>query len=770
MQNQQWSEQAGAVFPAELTTRQQWLVWRFVHKPGQKKPSKMPYYANGNLRGWPNGKPSDGNPTDKQPQVEQGHDLDRAHLVTYDQALAAADFHGFDGVGFAFLPGDGLIGIDLDVYDDPEKRARADAILAACKSWAEVSPSGSGLHIIVKGETETFKHNGIGIEVFCGRQFFTMTGNHIAGTPDTIEPIAPDVLAKLQRTVQNAKDADKAAKAAAQPSAPPPAPAAANATPARDGGSVQRYCQRAYDDAMQRVRNTAEGGRNDALNQEAYGLGRLLHHGVFSEHQAAADLLAAAIACGLPEGEAKATIRSGLTRGIEKPRAIEERTERRLANTASQVPPPNAIYDEETGEILDAPANDNSPAPGHDLAAVDWYSPFPDTNGKGKPLSTIENVREACRRLGVRVRYNVISKEIEILIPGEGFSIDNAANASLAWLTSACSRFGIPTGQLGDFLTYLADRNQFNPVAQWITSKPWDGTSRLQKLFNTIKAVGEEDDLSIGDLKEAMMRRWLISAVAGAFRPNGVAAKGVLVLQGEQNLGKTSWFKSLVPAELGLIQDGLMLRPDDRDSVKQVVSYWMVELGELDATFRKSDIAQLKSFLSRDRDTLRRAYAKLESHYARRTVFFASVNPRQFLHDPTGNIRYWTISCERIDHQHGLDMQQVWAEVYEQHFLKGESWYLAPEEVAHLNAHNKDHEVLDPIRERMLTRLDWGAPSLQWRWMTATDIMTEIGFDRPTKADVTQCGQIALELNGNQAKRSNGKRLSLVPPRSANTH
>lgn len=434
---------------------------------------------------------------------------------------------------------------------------------------------------------------------------------------------------------------------------------------------------------------------------------------------------------------------------------------------------PEPPIDMDTGEILDAPfpANDNdndreqSGGEAYDIACVDWYSPFPDANGKGKPLSTIENVREACRRLGVNVRYNVIAKEIEILIPGEGFSIDNQANASLAWLTSACARFGVPTGQLGDFLCYLADRNQYNPVAQWVLSKPWDGQSRLQALFNTIKAEGEDEELRLGDLKEAMIRRWLISAVAGAFEPEGVSAHGVLVLQGDQYLGKTKWFKSLVPRELGVIQDGLMLRPDDRDSVKQCVSYWLVELGELDATFRKSDIAQLKSFLTRDRDTLRRAYAKLESHYARRTVFFASVNPRQFLHDPTGNRRYWTISCASISHDHNIDMQQLWAEVYEAHYKAGESWYLSPEEFAALNEHNKDHEVIDPIRERLLTKLDWQAPRTSWRWATATDVMVELGFDRPNRGDVTQCGQFITEMNGGERKKSNGKQLARVPPK-----
>jgi len=751
----------GPAYPAELTDRPQWLVWRYVTKPGQKKPAKMPHYVNGQLRGWPMGKPRDGKPTEAQPQVEQGHEWDREALATYHDAMLAADAGRYDGVGFAFLPGDGLIGIDLDAVLPADRQA---AIVQACGTFAEPSPSGTGVHIIGLGEVETFKSNDVGIEVFCGRQFFTMPGRHDGAMPFEVQPIPAGVLEKLRRTVEQAKEAARAAK---QPQQPPPD--AAPPSPRQPASTLAlHYCHQALQSAVQRISGQQEGGRNDALNAEAYGLGQLLHLGVLSETTVRAELAAAAAACGLPPGEAEATIRSGLRAGQDSPRALPERERpitpgsgnRQVARAPAITP---ETVDPETGEILE-PANDNHPSPGHDLAAVDWYSPFPDTNGKGKPLGTIDNVREACRRLGVTVRYNMISKEVEILIPGEGFSIDNQANASLAWLTSACTRFGVPTGPLGDFLTYLADRNQFNPVARWVTSTPWDGQPRLQRLMDSIVADGQ-DDLKVLDLKEAMIRRWMISAIAGAFRPEGVSAHGVLVLQGDQYLGKTKWFKSLVPPELGVIQDGLMLRPDDRDSVKQAVSYWLVELGELDATFRKSDIAQLKAFITRDKDTLRRAYAKLESHYARRTVFFASVNPRQFLHDPTGNRRYWTISCQSINFDHGLDMQQVWAEVYEAHYLKGEGWFLAPEEMQALNDHNKDHEVLDPIRERMLTRYDWQEPRLAWRWLTATDIMMELGFDKPNRADVTACGQIVLELNGNESKKSNGKRLSRVPPK-----
>lgn len=397
--------------------------------------------------------------------------------------------------------------------------------------------------------------------------------------------------------------------------------------------------------------------------------------------------------------------------------------------------------------------------------AVDTYSPLPDMTPRFKPMATIENISEICKRLGVIVRYNVISKEEEILIPNESFTVDNKANASFAWLQSWCARFNMPTEKLGDFVTYLAEQNLYNPVANWVLSKPWDGVHRLNDFCDTITAHGEDEDPSIRTMKHTLIKRWLISAIAAAFQPDGVSAHGVLVLQGDQYVGKTKWFKSLVPEHLGLTQDGMMLRPDDKDSVKQAVSFWLVELGELDATFRKSDIAALKAFLTRKNDVLRRAYARKESHFARRTVFFASVNPQQFLHDPTGNRRYWTISAKAIDHSHGMDMQQVWAEVLHM-FKNGETYFLLPEEMDALNQSNEEFTVIDPILERLQSQLNWSADKSYWEWKSTTDILIQVGVERPTQSDCTKAAGYIRQLNGNQSKRSGKGRFLLVPAKN----
>lgn len=436
---------------------------------------------------------------------------------------------------------------------------------------------------------------------------------------------------------------------------------------------------------------------------------------------------------------------------VSEPRARLIEQVKQSAAPAPQAEPGHAVT--EVRDVLPAQINRGD----YNLA-----EPLKFTTEKGKPIKHIDNLREICARMGVTIRYNVIAKEEELLIPGESFTLDNGANASLAWLKSECTLFDMPTDSLDGMVTYIADKNLYNPVAEWIGSKPWDGVSRLADFYATVKGA-HDDDQDRRTLKETLLRKWCVSAVAAALSPNGISAAGVLTFQGAQYLGKTKWFKSLAPSDMNLIKDGMILRPDDKDSVKQCVSFWLVELGELDATFRKSDIAALKSFLTNDRDVLRRAYARKESTYARRTVFFASVNPKEFLHDPTGNRRYWTIEATELDHSHSIDMQQFWAEI-EHVWRAGESYYLTHDEVTALNGMNEEYTAVDPVEERIMGGLQWDAARTLWRWITATDLLLEVGVDRPTRGDAASCASILRKHNWNQGRRSNGKNLLLAPP------
>lgn len=384
---------------------------------------------------------------------------------------------------------------------------------------------------------------------------------------------------------------------------------------------------------------------------------------------------------------------------------------------------------------------------------------FPHLSDRQQPLNTWENLEWLLEQYGITARYNVISKDVDIHIPGRHYGEDATANCFLAEINSLCARNRMPKGDTGDYLKLIGVKNRYNPVADFILGKPWDGTSRLPDLYATIEtATGYERTLM-----ERLVRRWLVSAVAAVLEPSGFWSKGVLVFQGPQSLGKTAWFKSLVPVEMRkMVKVGASIDPTNKDSISSAIGHWMVEIGELDGTFRKADIAKLKAFISQDVDMLRRPYDRLESKYPRKTVFFASVNPERFLADETGNVRWWTIPVTGINYQHGIDMQQLWAEVAAL-YRDGERWWLENDEEAELEGVNREHESIDPLEELLLSRFDWTRPKMG-RAMSATDALLVLGYDRPTKMQANDASRILERLTGEKAKRSNGRRVFKMPP------
>lgn len=381
---------------------------------------------------------------------------------------------------------------------------------------------------------------------------------------------------------------------------------------------------------------------------------------------------------------------------------------------------------------------------------------FPMVTDKGQPLNTHENLGWMLEQYGIVCRYNEMRHSVDIEIPGREYSADNRANCALAEIASLCALNRMPRESLVEYARVIADRNRHHPVLDWITSKPWDGRSRLPDLYATVSGPGD------AWLRERLILRWLLSAVA-ALVADRFTAHGVLVFQGDQGLGKTSWVKSLAPVELGAVLDGATIDPDNKDTVLTAISHWLVELGELDATFRKADVERLKAFITRPVDKVRRPYDRVDSEFRRRTVFFASVNADRYLVDDTGNRRWWTVPVDRIDYQHGIDMQQLWAEVLELH-RQGHQHWLTADELAALNESNREHEAVDPVEELIAQHFDWSASYTQ-RPMTATEVLVAIGFDRPTKLQANHCAQVLRKLTGKPPRKSGSRRVFDLPPK-----
>jgi putative DNA primase/helicase len=367
----------------------------------------------------------------------------------------------------------------------------------------------------------------------------------------------------------------------------------------------------------------------------------------------------------------------------------------------------------------------------------------------GRYLNNKDNVQGVLTVNGIQVVYNVIKKRMEIDVPNTKFIADMKEEAALVEIEDRAINMGIPHTRVRDYLKVLA--TEWNPVMQWMESRRWDGKSRLQEFLDTIGSPENEK------LKEMLMKKWLISCCAAACEEHGVALEGILVFQGAQGLGKTLWFKRLANYDDGWLLEGAMLNPTDKDSVKQAVSHWLVELGELGSTFKRADIDQLKQFVTKKVDELRLPYDRAFTTYQRRTAFYASVNEREFLIDTTGNRRFWVIPVKRINFNHGIDMQQLWAEVKETLYVSGQkNWFLTPDERKMLDESNESYRTQSSVEDLILEHVRFD--SMTTEPVQMTKLLRDLGIANPRVPDFKDANRV-LSDNGIEPRRSNGKKL-----------
>jgi primase-polymerase (primpol)-like protein len=145
----------------------QWLCWRQEEREG--KPTKVPYSPATGQRA-----------SSTNPETWTG----------YQEALRACKDQGYGGIGFVFTPEDEFCGVDLDRCLNPETgemEGWAQEVIGELDSYTEISPSGTGVHILVRGELPEGRNRKERFEAYDRGRYFTVTGQHLAGTPLSIK-------------------------------------------------------------------------------------------------------------------------------------------------------------------------------------------------------------------------------------------------------------------------------------------------------------------------------------------------------------------------------------------------------------------------------------------------------------------------------------------------------------------------------------------------------------------------------------------------------
>ncbi len=153
----------GAV-PDSMKQVRRWLCWSYQIRGGRR--TKVPFS--------PGGGPASS--------------TDSTTWRTFEEVAAAEQF--YSGIGFAL--GGGWLGIDWDDVRDPATGAWLPGILEeilSLKSYAEISPSGRGAHVICHGKKpgDLCRKSSGPREIYDSGRFFTITGIHIDGTPEEVK-------------------------------------------------------------------------------------------------------------------------------------------------------------------------------------------------------------------------------------------------------------------------------------------------------------------------------------------------------------------------------------------------------------------------------------------------------------------------------------------------------------------------------------------------------------------------------------------------------
>jgi primase-polymerase (primpol)-like protein len=187
--------------PEELIERRQWVIWRYVQKPGKPKPDKVPHTAMGYR--------ADATCPD--------------HWSSYEVVLERSQRPGFcDGIGYAFSPDDPYTGIDLDNVwqsDADEGAPWAMRILERfADTYGEASPSDHGVKLWCRAKSPRcgkwpIEHGAI--EVYDHSRFFTVTGR--SGKVHIITDHQSDVEALVANLDENLEEGQRQAQARAIP-------------------------------------------------------------------------------------------------------------------------------------------------------------------------------------------------------------------------------------------------------------------------------------------------------------------------------------------------------------------------------------------------------------------------------------------------------------------------------------------------------------------------------------------------------------------------
>jgi len=313
-----------------------------------------------------------------------------------------------------------------------------------------------------------------------------------------------------------------------------------------------------------------------------------------------------------------------------------------------------------------------------------------------KVLPVIENVECLLLHYNLSLKYNLIKRNIEV------FHKNKITVYTLDSVLVKIQDFGIKHGfkpskeKLEASLIYIAMSNKYNPIHDYLKmshekylNNP--STQPFKDICETI--ITPELDKNWYMHHTLLQMVWMgCRSEHGEEEEEPLRGQFLPVFQGVQGSNKTRWFQSLLPKQFrqNYFMSLKVLDVQNKDHLIEVSSNWLVEIGEISSTFKKSDQNSLKAYINDTKDRVRIPYAKEFIDIKRRTCFCGTTNDYEYLTDTTGSRRFLTMGNAELIVNLNIDIDIMWGYFYDL-YLKGERYWHTREEKEKVERNNNKY-------------------------------------------------------------------------------
>lgn len=343
------------------------------------------------------------------------------------------------------------------------------------------------------------------------------------------------------------------------------------------------------------------------------------------------------------------------------------------------------------------------------------------------------------KKIGDKIKFDEATQTF--YLDDEEFEIENAKiNLSID--------LGIPikSGKedIMDICVKLAKKNRYNSVVDYL--EKCKKTTPID--LNTIAPLilGNSDPMA-----SVFLTKWLISAVARAYQP-GCKADSVVIFQGDQDQGKSAFFRWLVPDPKLFNEDAIKGGKLNDEVVRTAHRIWLAEVAEIDKLFKRSCASEIKTFMTLGSEWIRPLYARLPIQLPRHSLMCGTTNQQEFLTDETGNRRYWVIKVlvKTIDIEWlKQNRDGIWSAAVAA-YERGDQWWLNADESKELRRQNKQYQLEHPWQGLIEKYLEFSQET------SIGEILFEVlrmDYPKSTRADQMQVAGILKTLGFQKTQR-----------------